>query len=90
MEKSIAFYVESLNHAQLFTHEKPYSDIHKTFQVYSKKQGENGLPDRPQDERVVERGLGDKMWELLYLCWSRAPNDRPSIDDLVTRLSNLS
>ncbi|KAF8331191.1 kinase-like domain-containing protein [Amanita rubescens] len=66
---------------QLFTHEKPYTNK-KTAQVFSEKQtGE--LPDRPQDERVVSRGLDDRIWKLLCQCWSKNPTDRPSIEELL-------
>ena len=44
------------------------------------------LPERPVDERVIERGLDDEMWKLLCQCWAKEPEDRPSIDDLVTQL----
>ena len=82
------FYTGILNFTQLFTHERPYSDIRKNIQVVFKKaQGE--LPHRPQDERVVRRGLDDRMWELLCQCWAKKPNDRPTIEQLSVRLSSL-
>jgi len=83
-----SFYVlsEMLNASQLYTHEMPYVNINKTFHVYSKKREGDGLPDRPQDERVVERGLDDRIWELLCLCWSRDSERRPSINELEMKL----
>jgi len=73
---------------ELFTHEMPYANIRHNFQVIAKKQGKNGLPDRPLDERVVARGLDDRMWELVCRCCSQEPKDRPSIEELVTQLSS--
>lgn len=64
----------------------PYADTDNLPQVVMKKMGRDGLPDRPQDSRVFERGLNDRMWELLCLCWSRNPQHRPSIDEVVTQL----
>ncbi|KAF8338498.1 kinase-like domain-containing protein [Amanita rubescens] len=70
---------------ELFTHEMPYPDIKKSIQVvFSKGLGE--LPKHPIDERVVKRGLDDRMWQLLCLCWSKSPSDRPTIGDLVKQL----
>ena len=78
-----------LNFAQLFTHEIPYAEIKKFLQVVYKKKEMDGVPSRPLDPRVIERGLDDRMWELLLLCWSYDPEDRPLIDELVTQLSQL-
>jgi hypothetical protein len=66
----------------------PYPDVKKSIQVVFKK-GQGELPDRPKDDRVVKRGLDDKMWELLCRCWSKSPNDRPSVGDLVKQLGSL-
>ena len=65
----------------------PYSDIKKSIHVVFKK-GRGELPNRPKDERVVRRGLDDRMWELLCQCWSKEPNDRPPIKELVKQLSS--
>ncbi|KAF8736279.1 hypothetical protein AX14_000540 [Amanita brunnescens Koide BX004] len=74
---------------ELFTHEIPYAEIKKFLQVVYKKKEMDGVPSRPLDPRVIERGLDDRMWELLLLCWSYDPEDRPLIDELVTQLSQL-
>ena len=84
---SLYFLSMMLNFSQLYTHEMPYININKTFHVYSKKRQGDGLPDRPQDERVVKRGLDDRMWGLLCLCWSKDPERRPSINELEMKLS---
>ncbi|KAK2465787.1 hypothetical protein APHAL10511_002331 [Amanita phalloides] len=74
---------------ELLTHEKPYADLKRGAQVI-KKIDKGELPGRPQDGRAIERGLDDRMWELLRSCWSMEPENRPSIEDLVTQLRNLS
>ncbi|KAF8331185.1 kinase-like domain-containing protein [Amanita rubescens] len=74
---------------ELFTHEMPYSDVKKNNQLIFKK-GRGELPNRPVDDRVVKRGLDDNMWKLLCRCWSRWPNDRPPIGDLVKQLDSLA
>ncbi len=65
----------------------PYVEIKKYLQVVYKKNDEDGVPLRPLDPRVIERGLDDRMWNILCLCWSFDPGDRPSIDGLVALLS---
>lgn len=63
----------------------PYIDISKSIRViYKKLNGE--VPERPQDKRAAARGLDDNMWQLLRLCWSKNPNHRASISDLIRRL----
>ncbi len=64
----------------------PYDDAENLPQVVMKKLEKDGLPDRPQDVLAFERGLDDRMWELLCVCWSRDPQSRPSIDELLVRL----
>jgi hypothetical protein len=71
---------------QLLTHDVPYANIERNFQVLLRK-GDGLLPNRPQDEQVIKRGLDDGMWRLLSICWSRGPMDRPSIAQLVAELS---
>lgn len=64
----------------------PYDDAENLPQVVTKKLEKDGLPNRPQDALAFERGLDDRMWELLRVCWSRDPQCRPSIDELLTQL----
>ena len=80
------FHVIMLILLQLFTHEVPYANIQRNFKVLLRK-GRGLLPDRLQDEQVIKRGLDDMMWELLCRCWSKNPEDRPSINELVVILS---
>ena len=67
----------------------PYPEVKKSNQLIFKK-GRGELPNRPINDRVVKRGLDDKMWKLLCRCWSRRPNDRLSISDLVKQLDSLA
>ncbi|KAF8351816.1 kinase-like domain-containing protein [Amanita rubescens] len=71
---------------ELFTHEMPFSHIKKNPQVIFRKMEKDELPKRSVDERVIERGLDDEIWKILCRCWAKEPEDRPSIDDLVTQL----
>ena len=80
------FRVRMLILLQLFTHEIPYANIDRDVEVYYLKD-DGLLPDRPQDERVIKRGLDNRMWELLCECWSISPEDRPTIDELSAKLS---
>lgn len=69
---------------ELLTHEKPYASIARGIRVIQKM--EKGiLPDRPSNPRVIERGLDDRMWQLLIACWSFDVDKRPSIDDLLVK-----
>jgi hypothetical protein len=46
-------------------------------------------PERPQGlEGVV--GFTDDVWEVLGLCWTPRPLDRPSIEDVLKRLENAA
>ncbi|KAF8328330.1 kinase-like domain-containing protein [Amanita rubescens] len=71
---------------ELFTHRVPYADIKKNIQVIKKKEKPDGIPNWPQDGQAIGRGLDNRMWGLLCLCWSKNPQDRPSIDELVMQL----
>lgn len=72
----------------MLTHDVPYANIKKNIQVIKKKEkeGDDGMPERPQDADAIERGLDNRMWALLCVCWSKDPQSRPSIDELVMRI----
>ncbi|KAF8633770.1 hypothetical protein AX15_001276 [Amanita polypyramis BW_CC] len=70
---------------ELLTHEKPFARLKRGVHVIRKMEmGER--PDRPDDKHAIERGLDEKMWELLWSCWAPNGEDRPSIDELISRL----
>ncbi|KAF8341745.1 kinase-like domain-containing protein [Amanita rubescens] len=72
---------------ELLTHEMPYTSIRNNLQVVAMKQ-ENQPPDRPQDERVIERGLDQTMWDLLCRCWSEE-STRIDLVNLIDAIKNL-
>ena len=70
---------------QVMTHKLPYNHIkHGSEVVIRSSKGE--LPKRPNESRVVERGLDDKLWNLLLECWSKNAGERPTIENVLTRL----
>ncbi|KAJ8077723.1 hypothetical protein PM082_002156 [Marasmius tenuissimus] len=70
---------------ELFTHVHPFPQIKHSLEVMMNvAKGEN--PERPTEERVVERGLDDKMWQLMTECWNREPSARPGIEEVLASL----
>ncbi|KDQ15054.1 hypothetical protein BOTBODRAFT_109220 [Botryobasidium botryosum FD-172 SS1] len=53
------------------------------------KVGEGEIPERPQDEDALARGLDEDMWGLAVECWHREPSMRPIAQDLVHHLEAL-
>jgi len=47
------------------------------------------LPTRPTGERVVARGLDDRVWQLVEDCCQVDPSARPSATDVVSRLQDI-
>ncbi|TDL22512.1 kinase-like protein [Rickenella mellea] len=43
-------------------------------------------PPRPS-EPATSRGLDDVVWELIEACWVKEPNGRPSMDEVLERLT---
>lgn len=66
----------------------PYAHIRKNIQVIKRKEreGNDGIPEKPQNADAIERGLDNRMWAVLCVCWSKDPQNRPSIDELVMQL----
>ena len=72
---------------QLMTNEHPYSDKKNDrdlIKVLSTQPLEK--PERPTSSEVIERGLDEKLWSLLLLCWDQDPEKRPSIKDVLKYL----
>ena len=46
------------------------------------------IPERPVGGVYVGRGLDDGMWGLLLRCWAADPGKRPSVDELISELSD--
>lgn len=70
---------------QLITGQPPFSHIKRTPEVLIKMQiGER--PRRPQGEEMVQRGMDDKLWNLLCRCWVEDPEQRPTIHEVIEEL----
>lgn len=68
------------------THQQPYSHIKHATEVVIKSQKGEG-PQRPMAPRVIERGLDEKLWNLLCACWVQNPRARPTIEGVLEYLS---
>ncbi|KAG2118945.1 kinase-like domain-containing protein [Suillus discolor] len=69
---------------EVMTHQVPWYNIrHTTHVIIKLSRGE--MPPRPSDPAATERGLDDRLWELVKGCWS-APERRPSTRDILTFL----
>lgn len=64
------------------TGEHPFSHIRRTPEVLIRMQS-GDRPLRPTDPVVVERGLDDKLWNLLTMCWVEDPAKRPTIHEVL-------
>jgi hypothetical protein len=64
------------------THNQPFQEIkHTTEVVIRTSQGKH--PARPKDPRAIERGLDEKLWNLLLCCWKQDPSERPTIQEVL-------
>ena len=69
------------------TGSEPFANIKRQPEVLMRMlRGER--PVRPTDPEVVARGLDDKMWGILERCWAHAPEDRPTIEEVLAELPN--
>ena len=67
------------------TGEPPFSHIKRTPEVLIKiQQGERPL--RPEGQEIVNRGLDDKLWNLLIRCWDEDLGKRPTIQEVLEEL----
>lgn len=68
---------------QIFTGQVPYYEFPRDLTVLSKVN--RGIrPTRPGHETAPE--LTDHIWAIMQNCWSEAPSDRPTVDEVVERL----
>ncbi|KIY73433.1 kinase-like protein [Cylindrobasidium torrendii FP15055 ss-10] len=82
-------YAYGMTILELLTHTHPYGEIKQTSTVIVRvAMGE--IPARPQAPEVLARGLDDERWNVLKVCWSRAPEHRPSVDMVLLTLGALS
>ena len=67
------------------TGEQPFAEVRRTTEVLIKLQrGER--PKRPVGAEFKARGLDDKLWNILLLCWSNNPDDRPTMAQIIQGL----
>ncbi|KAJ4473806.1 kinase-like domain-containing protein [Lentinula aciculospora] len=70
---------------ELLTHQQPYQKIkHTTEVVIRREKGE--LPERPNESRILQRGLDEQLWFLLEDCWRTTASERPKIDEIIQRM----
>ncbi|PFH50547.1 hypothetical protein AMATHDRAFT_60805 [Amanita thiersii Skay4041] len=86
MSTSSDIYSFAMTVLELMTHQQPYANIKRTTEVVLKIY-EGKLPERPNNWNAMRRGLTDEMWELLTACWAAEPKNRPSIQEVLNRLS---
>lgn len=73
-------YAFAMTALELLTHQQPFANVkHTTEVVIRSSRGEHPL--RPTDARVIERGLDDKLWYILNVCWATDPTKRLIIQD---------
>ncbi|KAL0058851.1 hypothetical protein AAF712_014455 [Marasmius tenuissimus] len=71
---------------ELLTHTWPYAEYRHTVEIVIR--ASNGhKPRRPTDERVVERGLDDQLWQLMAECWTCLFSERPGIEKVLEVLT---
>lgn len=46
-------------------------------------------PKRPTQPEITSRGLDDKLWKLLYRCWSVKSTNRPTIKEVIVELPEV-
>lgn len=73
---------------EIMTGEKPYynrpHDANVVVDIMSRR-----LPDRPTEEAVIERGMSEKMWNLMLHCWIWEPLERPTMASVKTNIRSL-
>ncbi|KAF9256244.1 kinase-like protein [Marasmius fiardii PR-910] len=79
-------YSFSMTILELFTHQYPYYNIARSTEV-AINVSRGVAPSRPTESSVIKRGLDDGIWQLLVECWSKTPSARPSIEEILKRLS---
>ncbi|KAK7060289.1 hypothetical protein VNI00_001054 [Paramarasmius palmivorus] len=84
---SADIYAFSMTALELFTHQQPYANIKHTTEVVIKR-SMGFFPPRPTDERVLRRGLDDRIWALMNSCWNADALRRPNINVVLAALES--
>ncbi|KAE9393766.1 kinase-like protein [Gymnopus androsaceus JB14] len=88
LSTSSDIYALGMTIIELFTHQRPFSNIKNlTHVIIQCQQGQ--LPERPSAPEVLQRGLDDHTWALLKDSWKIAAVDRPKIDEVISRLNSV-
>lgn len=70
---------------QIFTETVPFADLLEAQAIIKLAQG--GLPPRPTDPIVLERGCDDEVWNLMTECWRFKAPQRPSMEEVKQRMT---
>lgn len=78
-------YALAMTVLEILTHQQPYRKIkHHMHAAFSASKGEQ--PGRPTEAQIVARGLDHNLWALLKQCWSLKPEERPPVQEYISRL----
>lgn len=66
---------------EIMTGNRPYNNRLRDSNVIEDLVAKR-LPDRPMDEEVIGRGLNDRLWNVMMVCWQWDPVRRPTMSDV--------
>jgi hypothetical protein len=71
----------------MFSGELPFEGLNILEVGPEVRQGRR--PSRPFHDLSRRRGLNDQIWDLINVCWTREPRDRPTAKKIVQKLRAL-
>lgn len=84
---SLGYIVREVDVLKVFTDRVPFLDIVYDWTVYEKyKEGKR--PNRPPHPSLTW-GLTDELWNIIQRCWAQSPDDRPSMSEVVSELTEI-
>ncbi|KAG6899260.1 hypothetical protein C0993_011892, partial [Termitomyces sp. T159_Od127] len=72
---------------EVFTGKHPFGKINPVALIMKIMRGQH--PEKPSGNEYQERGLTNDMWSLMESCWSRLPEDRPTVSQILQCLPHL-
>ncbi|KAL4070277.1 kinase-like domain-containing protein [Scleroderma citrinum] len=72
---------------ELFTRDLPFSGLSGVRDIMLRIF--RGPPDRPSDESTCHR-LTERWWDLCSACWNQEPSLRPTMSQIVHRITAIS
>lgn len=72
---------------QVFTDQLPFYDI-RSDRIMMLRVMKGLRPTKPSSDQALE--LSAEIWEVMERCWGHSPAERPSVDQVVERLSGIS